>query len=81
MWGWFAASGSAVLKKVKRTMKKEDCLEILQENLKSSVSRLVLGCSWVFQQYNDAKLRSKWVKEWLNQVRTVKMSITGSNQM
>ena len=36
LWGCFTASGSAALKKVHGIMKKEDYLQNLQENLKSS---------------------------------------------
>ena len=49
LWGCFAASGSGALKKVNGIMKKEDFLQILQENLKSSARRLGFGCRWVFQ--------------------------------
>ena len=37
LWGCSAASGSAALKKVNGMMKMEDYLQVLQENLKSSV--------------------------------------------
>ena len=60
---------SAVLKKVLGITKEEDYLQILQKKLKSSVRRLGLGCSWVFQHDNDPKHTSKVVKEWLNQAR------------
>ena len=36
LWGCFPASGSTTLKKGNGIMKKEDYLQILQENLKSS---------------------------------------------
>ena len=68
LWACFAASGTGALQKVNGIMK-EDYLQILQENLKSSVRRLGLGRSWVFQQDNDPKHTSKVVKEWLNQAR------------
>lgn len=69
LWACFAASGTGALQKVNGIMKKEDYLQILQENLKSSARRLGLGRSWVFQQDNDPKHTSKVVKEWLNQAR------------
>ena len=56
-----------VLLPVNGIMKKEDYLQILQENLKSSARRLGLGHSWVFQQ--DPKHTSKVVKQWLNRAR------------
>ena len=46
---------------------KEDYLQILQENLKSSAGRLGLWWSWVFQWDNECKHTSKMVKEWINQ--------------
>lgn len=70
LWACSAASGTGALQKVNGTMKKEDYLQILQENIKSSARRLGFGCSWEFQQDNDPKHTSKVVKEWLNQART-----------
>ena len=64
----FAASGTGALEKVSRIMK-EEYLQILQENLKSSARRLGLGCSWMFQQDNDPKRTSTEAKKWLNQAR------------
>ena len=55
LWGCFAASGSAAVKKVNGIMKKKDYLQILQENLNSSARRLGVGCSGVFQQDNGPK--------------------------
>ena len=40
-----AASGSAALQKVNGIMKKEDYLQILQENLKSSAEDWILGAA------------------------------------
>ena len=49
LWGCFAASGSAALKKVNGMMKEENYLQILQENLKSSAEDWLFGaggCSY-----------------------------------
>uniref|UniRef100_A0AAQ4S874 Transposase Tc1-like domain-containing protein n=1 Tax=Gasterosteus aculeatus aculeatus TaxID=481459 RepID=A0AAQ4S874_GASAC len=69
LWGCFAANGTSALQRVNGIMKKEDYLQILQNNLKSSARRSGLGRSWVFQQDNDPKHASKVVIEWLNQAR------------
>lgn len=50
-------------------MKKENYLQIYQDNLKSQARRLSLECSWVFQKDNDPKQKPKVVMEWLNQAR------------
>ena len=69
LWACSAANGTGALQRVNGIMKKEDYLQILQDNLKSSARRLGLGHSWVFQQHNDPKHTSKVVMEWLNQAR------------
>ena len=69
LWGCFVANGTGALQRVNGEMKKKDNLQILQDNLKSSARRLGLGCSWVFQQDNDPKHKSKVVMQWLNQTR------------
>lgn len=61
VWAWFAARGTGGLQKVNGILKKDDYLEILQENLKSSARRLGLGCSWVFQQEHYPKHASNVV--------------------
>ena len=43
LWGCIAAGGSGAVKKVNEIMKKEDYLQILLENLKSSAEDWVLG--------------------------------------
>ena len=43
LWGCFAASGSAALKKVNGMIMKDDYLQGLQENLKSSAEDWLLG--------------------------------------
>uniref|UniRef100_A0A3B4U6F4 Uncharacterized protein n=1 Tax=Seriola dumerili TaxID=41447 RepID=A0A3B4U6F4_SERDU len=48
LWGCFAANGTGALQRVNGITKKEDYLQILQDNLKSSARRLGLGRSWVF---------------------------------
>ena len=64
LWGCFSASGSAALQKVNRLMKREDYLQILQENLKSSAWRLGLGWSWVIQQDSNPKHTSNIENMW-----------------
>ena len=65
VWGCFAANGTGRLQKIDGTMRKEDYLEILQDNLKTSAKDLNLGKNWVFQQDNDPKHTSKVVSDWL----------------
>uniref|UniRef100_A0AAQ4R6W4 Tc1-like transposase DDE domain-containing protein n=1 Tax=Gasterosteus aculeatus aculeatus TaxID=481459 RepID=A0AAQ4R6W4_GASAC len=67
LWGYFSANGTCALQRVNGIMK-EDYLQILQDNLKSSARRLGLGRSWVFQQDNNPKHTLKVVIEWLNHV-------------
>ena len=43
LWGCFAVSESAALKKVNEIMKEGNYLQILQKNLKSSAEDLLLG--------------------------------------
>ena len=45
-------------------MRKEDYIQILDENLKESAEKLELGSNWKFQQDNDPKHTAKVVKEW-----------------
>lgn len=65
VWGCMAASGVGNLVFIESTMKKEDYLKILQQNVAPSVEKLGLTRSWTFQQDNDPKHSSKIVKEWL----------------
>ena len=46
-------------------MKKEDYLQILQDKLHTSVQKLSLSRSWVFQHDNDQKHTAKIVLSWL----------------
>ena len=48
-------------------MKKEQYLEILQENVKESAETLQLGPDWIFQQDNDPKHTAKKVKTWFQE--------------
>ena len=50
---------------IELSMKKEDYLSILQQNVSPSVEKLGLGGNWIFQQDNDPMHSSKIVKEWL----------------
>lgn len=50
----FCWKGTAALKKIDATMRK-DHLEIPKQNLKISVRKLKPGVNWVFQQDSDRK--------------------------
>lgn len=66
VWGCMAASGVGNLVFIESTMRKEDYLKILQQNLKSSVQKLGLSPNWTFQQDNDPKHTAHVVKNWLS---------------
>lgn len=53
MWVCLAAAGVDNLAFIESTMNKMDYLNILKNNLHSSVQQLNLGQSWVFQKDND----------------------------
>ena len=65
LWGCFAAAGTGQLQKVDGIMRKEQYLEILKHNLKSSARKLKLGRNWIFQQDNDPKHTAHVVTKWL----------------
>lgn len=66
VWGCMSAAGVGKLVFVESTMRKEDYLKILKQNLKESVKILGLGVPWTFQQDNDPKHTAIIVKNWLN---------------
>lgn len=70
LWGSFAASGTGSLVRVHGTMKKEDYLKILKENMQKSARTLRLGRRWVFQQDNDPKHTSKIVQQYFKDTKT-----------
>ena len=59
VWGCFAASGPGQLAIINRKMNSWFYQDILQENVRLSVRQLKLNRSWVMQQNNDSKHRSK----------------------
>ena len=66
LWGCFAAAGTGKLQKVNGIMRKEQHIEILKHNLKSSARlQLKLGRKWIFQQDNDPKHTAHVVKNLL----------------
>lgn len=65
VWGCMAASGVGNLVFIESTRNKMDYLNILKNNLLTSVEKLGLQGSWIFQQDNDPKHTAKIVKEWL----------------
>lgn len=69
LWGCFAASGTGNLVRVHGTMKKEDYVDILKNNIKTCAACLGLGRRWVFQQDNDPKHTSKLVKDFLKHTK------------
>ena len=67
VWGCFAASGPGQLAIIDGKMNSQVYQDILQENVRLSVCQLKLNRSWVMQQDNDPKHRSKSTTEWLQQ--------------
>ena len=63
--GFFAAGVAGALHKIDGIMRQENDLDILRQNLKTSVRKLKLGRKWVFQMDNDPKHTSKIVAKWL----------------
>ena len=66
VWGCFAVSGPGQLAIIDGKMNSQVYQDILQENVSVSVHQLKLNRSWVMQQDNDPKHRSKST-EWLQQ--------------
>jgi transposase len=65
--GCFAAGGTGALHKIDGFMRKGNCVDILKQHLKASVSTLKLGRKLVFQMDNDPKNTSKVVAKWLKE--------------
>jgi transposase len=66
LWGSMATNGVGCLSQVNGIMRKEDYIDILENNLRESARKLHLGRRWTFQQDNDPKHTAKVVKEWFN---------------
>ncbi|KAK3512430.1 hypothetical protein QTP70_009851 [Hemibagrus guttatus] len=54
-WGCFSAGGQGNLITVNGTMKKEQYIKILNNNIRQSAEKLGLGYQWTFQHDNDPK--------------------------
>ena len=67
VWGCFAASGPEQLAIINGKMNSHVYQDIFQDNVRLSVRKLKLNRSWVMQQDNDPKHRSKSTTEWLQQ--------------
>uniref|UniRef100_A0AAZ3NVJ3 Tc1-like transposase DDE domain-containing protein n=1 Tax=Oncorhynchus tshawytscha TaxID=74940 RepID=A0AAZ3NVJ3_ONCTS len=65
LWGCFAAGGTGALHKIDGIMREENYVYILKQHLKTSVRKLKLGRTWVFQMDNDPKHTSKVMAKWL----------------
>ena len=63
VWGCFAASGPGQLAIVDGEMYSQVYQDILQDNVRLSVLKLKLNRSWVMQQDNDPKHKSKSTTE------------------
>ncbi|KAI4873138.1 hypothetical protein NFI96_031583 [Prochilodus magdalenae] len=61
-WGCFSANGPGNLIAVNGTMKKEQYIKILNNNIRQSAEKLGLGNRWTFQHDNDPKHTAKVVK-------------------
>ena len=64
LWGCFAAGGPGALYKIDGIMREESYVDILKQNLETSVRKLKLGRKWVFQMDNDPKRSSKVVAKY-----------------
>lgn len=70
VWGCITAKGVGPLVKIEGTMRKEDYLKILQENLPVAIKKTgVRPEKIIFQHDNDPKHTSKIVSEWLGDQR------------
>ena len=67
LWGCFSSQGTGNLVKVPGIMKKENYIQILDENLKESAEKLHPGENWKFQHDNDPKHTAKAVTKWLKE--------------
>nr|XP_006825658.1 PREDICTED: uncharacterized protein LOC102806397 [Saccoglossus kowalevskii] len=59
LWGCFSASGPGNLVKVEGIMKKEQYIQVLEDNIRQSAENLHLDPNWTFQQDNDPKYTAK----------------------
>ncbi|KAK3562641.1 hypothetical protein QTP86_003380 [Hemibagrus guttatus] len=62
-WGCFSAGGPGNLITVNGSMKKEQYIKILNNNIRQSAEKLGLGQQWTFQHDNDPKHTAKVVKK------------------
>jgi hypothetical protein len=65
LWGCFAAGGTGAVHKIDCIMREENYVDILMQNLKTSVRKLKFGHKWVFQMDIDPKHTSKVLAKWL----------------
>uniref|UniRef100_A0A3B4UQ54 Tc1-like transposase DDE domain-containing protein n=1 Tax=Seriola dumerili TaxID=41447 RepID=A0A3B4UQ54_SERDU len=65
LWGCFSANAPGSLITVNSTMKKEQYIKMLNNNIRQSAEKLGFGHQWTFQHNNDPKHTAKVVKKWL----------------
>lgn len=64
LWGCFSAAGTGSLVRIEGVMDSKKYIQILEENVQTSVRKLRLGRRYYFQQDNDPKHCAKITKEW-----------------
>lgn len=72
VWGSMAAGGVGNFVQIPTTMNKEVYLQILENNLLQSATKLRLGRRFTFQQDGDPKHTAKLVTKWL-QTKKIKV--------
>ena len=65
LWGCFSANGPGNPITLNGTMKKEQYIKILNNNIRQSTEKLGLGDEWTFQQNDDypKQLMKKWLAD------------------
>ena len=74
-WGCFAAAGVGRIHKVVAVMKKEQYVDILQNQMRPSMQDLFGDQHAVFMHDNDPKHTANLTKEWLNTNQYVRLKL------
>lgn len=68
VWGCFSLASVGPLVRIEGIMKKEEYKEILEKHM-ITFARRKLGRNWIFQQDNDPKHSSQYLKDWFQSRR------------